>query len=126
MNVPLEPEAFTMQIPAGTRSDHARGAAAVESAGALGPMAGEQRASRPRVREDQSHAARAGVRPDGYHELRTDFQSLALHDTLTFERRAARSRSRATIRRVPSDETNLVWRAAEAVWRAAGGASAPR
>ena len=25
-----------------------------------------------------------GMRPDGYHELRTTFQSLALHDTLTF------------------------------------------
>ena len=25
-----------------------------------------------------------GVRADGYHELRTTFQSLALHDTLTF------------------------------------------
>ena len=25
-----------------------------------------------------------GTRPDGYHELRTMFQSLALHDTLTF------------------------------------------
>ena len=24
-----------------------------------------------------------GVRPDGYHELRTEFQSIALHDTLS-------------------------------------------
>ena len=27
-----------------------------------------------------------GTRPDGYHELRTVFQSLALHDTLTLPR----------------------------------------
>ena len=25
-----------------------------------------------------------GVRPDGYHELRTVFQAVALHDRLTF------------------------------------------
>ena len=25
-----------------------------------------------------------GLRPDGYHELKTVFQSLALHDTLRF------------------------------------------
>ncbi len=28
-----------------------------------------------------------GIRADGYHELRTTFQSLALHDTLTFASR---------------------------------------
>ena len=34
-----------------------------------------------------------GIRPDGYHELRTTFQSLALHDTLMFSTAfAARSR----------------------------------
>ena len=56
-------------------------------------------------------------------------QSLALHDRLTFEptRGAVRDRVRPT-RSVPTDRTNLVWRAAELVWRAAGrrGAAARR
>ncbi|MBA3295858.1 MAG: 4-(cytidine 5'-diphospho)-2-C-methyl-D-erythritol kinase [Acidobacteria bacterium] len=61
-----------------------------------------------------------GIRPDGYHELRTVFQSLELHDTLTCSGRpgpfALKSRSTA----IPLDQTNLVWRAAAALWRALG------
>ncbi len=52
-----------------------------------------------------------GVRPDGYHELRTVFQSLEFHDTLTCSGRpgpfALKSRSTA----IPLDQTNLIWRA---------------
>ena len=61
-----------------------------------------------------------GARADGYHELRTIFQSIALHDTLTF--RSARGPFRLTCDdpRCPSDDTNLIWRAAERLWRAAG------
>ena len=60
-----------------------------------------------------------GTRPDGYHELRTIFQSIALHDTLTI--RAARGPFRLTCDdpNCPSDYTNLIWRAAEATWKAA-------
>ena len=61
-----------------------------------------------------------GVRPDGYHDLRTIFQSLALHDSLTFTARRARSRSSATIRRLPTDRRNLVWKAASLLWRTVG------
>ncbi|HXG55483.1 MAG TPA: 4-(cytidine 5'-diphospho)-2-C-methyl-D-erythritol kinase [Vicinamibacterales bacterium] len=61
-----------------------------------------------------------GMRPDGYHELRTVFQSIELHDTLTCSGRpgpfALKSRSTA----IPLDQTNLVWRAAAALWRALG------
>jgi len=61
-----------------------------------------------------------GIRADGYHELRTVFQSLELHDTLTCSGRpgpfALKSRSSA----IPLDQTNLVWRAAAALWRALG------
>ena len=67
-----------------------------------------------------------GVRPDGYHELRTTFQSLALHDTLTI--RAVRGPLRIVCDdpACPSDRKNLVWRAATRVWRASGRAGAPR
>ena len=53
-----------------------------------------------------------GTRADGYHELRTIFQSIALHDTLTI--RAVRGPFRLTCDdpACPADDTNLVWRAA--------------
>jgi 4-diphosphocytidyl-2-C-methyl-D-erythritol kinase len=67
-----------------------------------------------------------GVRPDGYHELRTIFQSIALHDTLTI--RAVRGPFRLTCDDpdCPSDATNLIWRAAERLWAAAGRRGSPR
>jgi 4-diphosphocytidyl-2-C-methyl-D-erythritol kinase len=67
-----------------------------------------------------------GRRPDGYHELRTVFQSIALHDTLTI--RAARGPLVLTCDdpACPSDRRNLVWRAAERTWRAAGRRGTPR
>jgi 4-diphosphocytidyl-2-C-methyl-D-erythritol kinase len=67
-----------------------------------------------------------GVRSDGYHELETTFQSLALHDTLTI--RAARGPFRITCDdpACPTDRRNLVWRAAAAVWRASGRRGTPR
>lgn len=61
-----------------------------------------------------------GVRPDGYHELRTVFQSLALHDSLEFQcvRQGFAIECRAA--GVPCDERNLVWKAARLVWQEAG------
>jgi 4-diphosphocytidyl-2-C-methyl-D-erythritol kinase len=63
-----------------------------------------------------------GVRPDGYHELSTTFQSIAVHDTLTFAPLADRSHPLVLTcddPACPVDRTNLVWRAARAMWRAA-------
>jgi 4-diphosphocytidyl-2-C-methyl-D-erythritol kinase len=58
-----------------------------------------------------------GTRADGYHELRTVFQSIALHDTLVVRRtRGPFSISLDRPRSVPIDRDNLVWRAAEALW----------
>jgi 4-diphosphocytidyl-2-C-methyl-D-erythritol kinase len=78
-----------------------------------------------------------GTRSDGYHELRTIFQSIALHDTLTFRR--VRGPLRLTcsfagnrppreidLRSVPDGRANLVWRAAAALWKSARRRGAPR
>jgi 4-diphosphocytidyl-2-C-methyl-D-erythritol kinase len=61
-----------------------------------------------------------GVRPDGYHELRTIFQSIALHDTLTVRVRRGPFVLQCDDPACPADETNLVWRAAEQAWAASG------
>jgi len=67
-----------------------------------------------------------GIRADGYHELRTTFQSLALHDTLTFTRTQGPFAITSNDARCPTDATNLVWKAAERLWRRAGRKGAPR
>jgi len=67
-------------------------------------------------------------RADGYHELRTIFQSISLHDTLQLER-SPKPGIELKIVGDPvlaqgSPRDNLVWRAAEAFrlhWRFAGG-----
>ncbi|MGB7219578.1 MAG: 4-(cytidine 5'-diphospho)-2-C-methyl-D-erythritol kinase, partial [Vicinamibacterales bacterium] len=59
-----------------------------------------------------------GVRADGYHELRTVFQSIALHDTLTFRFERGPFRLDCSDPACPVDRTNLVWRAAERAWAA--------
>ena len=67
-----------------------------------------------------------GARPDGYHGLRTTFQSLALHDTLTCRARPGVFRIVCDEPACPADETNLVWRAAERVWAGGRRRGAPR
>jgi 4-diphosphocytidyl-2-C-methyl-D-erythritol kinase len=61
-----------------------------------------------------------GVRPDGYHELHTVFQTIAIADTLTFRPGGNAFSLRCTRDDVPVDDRNLVWRAAEALWKATG------
>jgi 4-diphosphocytidyl-2-C-methyl-D-erythritol kinase len=67
-----------------------------------------------------------GARTDGYHTLRTVFQSLTLHDTLTFHAASGAFRIGCDDPACPTDRSNLVWRAAEAVWTAAGRRGRPR
>ena len=67
-----------------------------------------------------------GARRDGYHELRTILQSVALHDTLTFRAAAGDLRIACDDPACPTDRTNLVWAAAEQVWRAGGRRGRPR
>jgi len=67
-----------------------------------------------------------GARPDGYHELRTIFQSIALHDTLTIRSVAGPFRLTCDDRSLACDRTNLVCRAAERLWKASRRRGAPR
>ncbi|HZJ30981.1 MAG TPA: 4-(cytidine 5'-diphospho)-2-C-methyl-D-erythritol kinase [Vicinamibacterales bacterium] len=59
-----------------------------------------------------------GPRADGYHELRTVFQSIALHDVIQCVAREGPLAIECAAAGVPLDGSNLVWRAAEALWRA--------
>lgn len=61
-----------------------------------------------------------GLRADGYHELRTTFQSLALHDTLTFTSARGPFAITSDDPQCPTDESNLVWKAAARLWESAG------
>ena len=66
-----------------------------------------------------------GMRPDGYHQLKTVFQSLALHDSLTFEVVDGPFSISCAAAGVPLGEENLVWRAAQLLWSASGRAGRP-
>jgi len=62
------------------------------------------------------------MRPDGYHDLHTVFQALSLHDEVSVvpaDTLAVRV-SGADAAAVPTDSTNLAWRAAELLARRAG------
>jgi 4-diphosphocytidyl-2-C-methyl-D-erythritol kinase len=68
-----------------------------------------------------------GRRPDGYHEISTVFQTISLHDTLTFEPApAGRLELVCADPDIPVDETNLVLRAASALRGRYGVASGAR
>jgi 4-diphosphocytidyl-2-C-methyl-D-erythritol kinase len=67
-----------------------------------------------------------GTRPDGYHELRTTFQSVALADILTFTRSRGAFRIICHDPACPTGRANLVWRAAALVWKAAGRRGVPK
>jgi 4-diphosphocytidyl-2-C-methyl-D-erythritol kinase len=60
-----------------------------------------------------------GIRADGYHEVRTTLQSVALHDTLTLAPDRGPLRLECDDRRCPTGPDNLIWRAAENLARAA-------
>ncbi|MHB8676497.1 MAG: 4-(cytidine 5'-diphospho)-2-C-methyl-D-erythritol kinase [Candidatus Acidiferrales bacterium] len=57
-----------------------------------------------------------GKLPDGYHELRTIFQSISLYDTLELELSSGREITlEIEDSWLPADSTNLVWRALDAL-----------
>ena len=59
-----------------------------------------------------------GTRADGFHELRTVFQAISLHDTLTIVPREGPFAIECATAGVPLDGSNLIWKAAQALWRA--------
>jgi 4-diphosphocytidyl-2-C-methyl-D-erythritol kinase len=61
-----------------------------------------------------------GTRQDGYHELRTVFQTIELHDTITAQEKSGPFVLKCRMAGVPLDERNLVWKAAASLWKALG------
>src|SRR3954465_4431401 len=67
-----------------------------------------------------------GTRADGFHELRTVFQTIELHDSLTCIEQPGAFTLRCRTAGVPLDDSNLVWRAAASLWKALGREGDPR
>src|SRR5436190_1027525 len=68
-----------------------------------------------------------GMRSDGYHDLRTVFQSLALFDNVTVSVRRGPLTVTCDEPDIPTDQRNLVWKAASLLHRmTTGKSSAPR
>jgi 4-diphosphocytidyl-2-C-methyl-D-erythritol kinase len=65
-------------------------------------------------------------RDDGFHDVRTILQTIGLADTLVMTPRSGPFVLAARSPGLAADRTNLVWRAAAALWRAAGRAGDPR
>ncbi len=55
-----------------------------------------------------------GKRPNGYHDLRMIMQTVKLHDEVYLKRtKASGIRMETNLRYIPSDQNNLVWKAAQ-------------
>jgi 4-diphosphocytidyl-2-C-methyl-D-erythritol kinase len=67
-----------------------------------------------------------GVRPDGFHDVRTVMQSIALADRLTFTPKRGPFALIARSTEMPVDRTNLVYRAAQLLWQSLGRTGNPR
>ena len=82
----------------------------------------------PRVRQDQpvACASPGDARPDGFHEVQTILQAIDLFDRVKCEARRGPFEIRCDMPGVPTDRTNLVWKAAQLLWEAAGRAAASR
>ena len=65
-------------------------------------------------------------RADGYHELRTLFQEIDLHDTVIVEQTRGPFTLAGPADRMPLDSTNLVCQAAMRLWKASGRRGEPR
>src|SRR5262245_19704584 len=66
------------------------------------------------------------IRADGFHEVRTLMQSIALCDRITMSPRRGPFILASSSPGVPTDRTNLIAVAAERLWRALGRTGDPR
>jgi len=67
----------------------------------------------------------SGRHIDGFHELRTIMQSIALHDVITLRATQGPCRVRCAAPGVPEGEDNLVWRVVHRLWAALGRGGVP-
>jgi len=66
------------------------------------------------------------TRDDGFHDVRTELQSIALSDRLVIAPCQGPLRIECAAPNVPASQDNLVWRAAASFWRALRRAGDPR
>src|SRR5688572_997967 len=62
-----------------------------------------------------------GTRPDGYHDLKTIFQSLALFDNVTVTARRGPLAVTCDEPDIPTDRRNLAWKAASLLYHVSTG-----
>ncbi len=63
---------------------------------------------------------------EGFHDVRTILQAISLCDRVTCETRRGPFEIRCDMAGVPTDRTNLVWKAAQLLWEAAARGGEPR
>jgi 4-diphosphocytidyl-2-C-methyl-D-erythritol kinase len=67
----------------------------------------------------------SNARPDGFHDVRTILQAIDLFDRVKCEVLRGPFRIRCDMPGIPADRTNLVWKAAQLLWEAAGRSGEP-
>jgi len=68
----------------------------------------------------------SSVRPDGFHDVRTILQTIDLFDRVKCEALRGPFQIRCDMPGVPTDRTNLAWKAAQLLWEAGGHSGEPR
>src|SRR5687768_14075435 len=68
----------------------------------------------------------SSVRPDGFHDVRTILQAIDLFDRVKCEALRGPFQIRCDMPGVPTDRTNLVWKAAQLLWEAGERSGEPR
>ena len=66
------------------------------------------------------------LRGDGFHDVKTILQAIDLYDEVRCDAKRGPFRIRCSSKGVPTDRTNLMWKAAGLLWHAAGRAGGPR